>query len=181
MIFPAGTINQHINKMSLEKQWGGKKNITDKDRLDHWLAELNDPARKAREQTSGIAARMQTGKKLSPSELEHLRLHAPELYSQARRIIEERAAYEKKLRNARSKEEVRAIHAGSIVTVASGALGPANETAASGGEDMGLARVSALSEAHRDFTGTRPYAVLPETRRESEKRANRIRPFVRRG
>lgn len=56
-----------------------------------------------------VVSKFKSGQKLTPSEMEYLAKHSPELYEKAIRILEERKALERQLRSAKTKQEAAQI------------------------------------------------------------------------
>jgi len=169
------TFNQNSLKTTTSVSWGEKER--EHNRFQSWIEELNDPKKKDHQKTTSIAMKLQSGKKLSNSELDHLRRNCPELYNAARRSMAERAAYERKLRNCRSKEEVRRLHSTSTMSAAAGGVTSVRNGDSGGGETASI-RISALNAEHRDFIHTKQYKDMPETQKQIEKE-KRARRFIR--
>ncbi len=126
-----------------------------------------------------IMAKMNAGQKLSPAELEHLKKADPELYCKAVQIAAERKAYEEKLKNCKTKEEVQRVK----LTALSSIMGRVNDITNNPNipEDKKLAmlqhegrRAQAINEATAEYAKTTEYAQKPaEAERNREDKAER--------
>lgn len=115
-----------------------------------------------------INSKIRSGKKLSPGELEYLRQKHPEVYKKAVQLNKEREEYERRLRQCRTKEEVRALNASKI----SGLAGEMKRTGDSGGSDL-QDRITNIQSEHSRFTQGRRYKGLPVNEEERARRKKR--------
>jgi len=92
------------------------------------------------------------GKKLSTAEIEYLKQHDPNLHSQVLSIAMERQAYEKALRQSRSKADVNNYNTINLIGI-TGHL-------KNGGSEEQLMRANAIQEAHLEFLRSSKYASL---------------------
>jgi len=99
-----------------------------------------------------IRTKLRAGKKLSPAELDFLREHAPELYSKAVRVAQERDTYEQSLRRSRTKEEVTVKQNRKMAQVATYIKSCDPEEA-----EM---LVNAIQDANRNYKRSDEYAKL---------------------
>ena len=93
------------------------ENMNEKSNADIWketialmetsLVNVSEEDREAYEQK--IRQKMQSGKKLTPEELNYLRVYQPELYRSALRVETARKILRTKLKNCKSKEEVENV------------------------------------------------------------------------
>ncbi|GEM_PF-442343 len=113
-----------------------------------------------------IMAKLKSGKKLSPKELDYLKKHNPALYALAVRVQRMIKALEEKLKNARSKEEANDIIMGAMLSVSK--QDPAREYL-----------LAAINDISKEFHDSKQYASLPDTNEEADKKLqkkeNRIR------
>ncbi len=129
MNFPTiGSVTSAVKTMELTQKWQNRKSEinqsgiaknsfkgTDEDGqkvqslIDRFKTDVADQKKQAA--MSSITAKMKSGQDLSPAELEYLKENAPELYEEYLEIQAEREAYEKKLKECETKEEVRSVNA----------------------------------------------------------------------
>lgn len=103
-----------------------------------------------------IYAKVQAGKELTADEMSYLARNNPGLYQKAFRAQMMRRALESSLKSCRSKEEAQDVF--------SIAVGSINEK----DPDKEII-IAALRDAYKEFTKSKEYAMLPETKREAEK------------
>ncbi len=70
---------------------------------------LDKLSRRASFEKETVLAKLKSGKSLSGSELEHLRRTDPASYQKAKQLEAERAAYERQLRQCKTKEDVERL------------------------------------------------------------------------
>ena len=123
-----------------------------------------------------IDAKMRSGKRLSAAEMEYLKENDPQTYQKAREIQMEREAYERELKQCRTKEEVQRVKlshaAASMASVKNIETNPNIPEGAKLGLMMQeLAKTKALSDTEREFVESGGYQALPseEERRKAEK------------
>jgi len=127
-----------------------------------------------------IMAKMNAGQELSPAELEHLKKTDPELYSKAVQVAAEKKAYEEKLKNCKTKEDVQRVK----LTALSGVMTRVNSITNNPNipDDKKLEmvqhegrRAQAINEATAEYVKTSEYAQKPtEAERNAEDKAERI-------
>lgn len=115
-----------------------------------------------------IDAKMRSGKLLSAAEMEYLKENDPKTYQKAREIEMEREAYERELKQCRTKEEVQRVKfshaAAAMATVKEVDTNPNIPK----GEKLALimqelAKTNALGDAEREFIQSGDYRSLPST------------------
>lgn len=123
-----------------------------------------------------IDAKMRSGKRLSAAEMNYLKENDPQTYQKARAIEMEREAYERELKQCKTKEEVQRVKlshaAASMASVKNIETDPHIPEGAKLGLMMQeLARTKALSDAEQEFVKSGDYQALPseEERRRAEK------------
>lgn len=115
-----GTIHNTGKMLELTQKWEQKKesgNVLKKE-VDTMSAEkqqlqmFQERLEKEREgnEYSAIYAKMQSGQELSPAEEDKLRQHDPKAYMEYKADRMEQEAYEKRLRNCKTKEEAEKLH-----------------------------------------------------------------------
>jgi len=116
----SGTIYNAGKMLELTQKWEQKKNsgnivkrqekeLTPEERQ---LQNYQEDLERMREgnEYSAIYAKIQSGQDLSPAEEEKLRARDPKLYMEYKADKMEQEAYEKKLKNCRTKEEAQKLH-----------------------------------------------------------------------
>ena len=116
----SGTIHNAGKILEMTWEWEQKKssgNILKKDALEispeqSQLQMYREQLEKNREgnEYSAIYAKIQSGKELSPSEEDMLRAKDPKLYMEYKADRMEQKAYEKRLKNCKTKEEAESLH-----------------------------------------------------------------------
>lgn len=119
-----------------------------------------------------ISTKMMAGKRLSSAEMEYLKENDPQTYQKARTIEMEREAYERRLKQCRTKEEVQRVKfsqaASSLATVKNVESNPSIPK----GQKLALImqelhKFNAMSDTDRAYMQSRDYQSLPT---EAEKR-----------
>ena len=157
-----GNIGDYLKMTQLKNSWALKKqNITAKSPQEQMLKAFNDANADKDYSLDSITQKIEAGKKLSPAELDYIREKYPDLYRKAVKLAAEREAYEKALRNCKSKEEVQLLRTNKITEFVSQAQ------SGGGGDGPSLnSRVMSISEAHTAYTATSDYKTLPNTTAE---------------
>lgn len=127
-------------------------------------------ARAKQYSVEGLRNKLLMGKKLSGDEMMFLRDNAPELYQKAVRVAAEREEYARKLRNCKTKEDVRRLNMFTL-----GAYSSQGKNGGDGEENM--MRINAISDEHNIFVATKEYNSLPDDWKEEKEleRAERIK------
>ena len=122
-----------------------------------------------------IAGRLSAGKILNAAEKRYLRENDPEMYRRATMLEAERKLYRRRLKMARTKDEVRKLNMSASAHMVS-------EAGAAGSSSGGSSRVttdslettsmraSAIRNEHGAFVNTREYRKLPENMHELKRR-----------
>lgn len=124
-----------------------------------------------------IMAKMQAGQKLSPAELEHLKKTDPDLYTKAVQIGAERKAYEERLKNCRTKEDVQREKLNALSGVMIRVKGIQNDPHIPDDEKLKMIqhegrRSQAFNEASAEYERSAEYAQKPtEAERNAADRA----------
>lgn len=119
-----------------------------------------------------IQGKMKAGKRLSASDKEFLREHAPSLYDKAVRIEKERDQFNERLRHCKTKEDVRRLYMEKAQQL-DAEVKSVERSSMSAGEKMealefiGM-RMAAIQDEFMVFTGTPEYKRLPERKDEEE-------------
>lgn len=99
--------------------------------------------------------KLENGKKLTPDELQYLRMNDPVTYAKAARVQTLREAFKKQLENAKSKEEAADMYLQNMSRISED--DPAKKELE-----------AAYSDVYEEFKKTENYRRLPETRKEAE-------------
>ena len=130
-------------------------------------ASLHEQSRNTLRQNSLalITARLSAGKIISTAERRYLRNNDPESYRRASMLETERKLYRRRLKKARTKDEVRKLNVSAsaqMVADARAAGRPGASGTASGSLDVASMRSSAIRDEHGAFVNTREFRNLPE-------------------
>lgn len=126
-----------------------------------------------------IQLKVQMGQKLSAAEMEKLKEIDPQAYAKAKMIEAEQAAYEQKLRQCRTKEDVERLRMTTLSSVAANVQSIANNPHIPDNKKIEMLgheqrRATGINEATAEFAKTAEYANLPtEAERNEEYRAER--------
>lgn len=99
--------------------------------------------------------KLESGKKLTPDELQYLRINDPVTYAKAARIQTLREAFKKQLENAKSKEEAADMYLQNMSRISED--DPAKKELE-----------AAYNDVYEEFKKTENYRKLPETRKEAK-------------
>ena len=117
-VMMVNSLNTYTKNMKMQMKWHHKQTSGDykadgKTALGTQPEASGLPGMKKKdasaEKMSQIRAKMMGGKRLSSSDLEYLKEHDPQLYQKARSIEMEREAYERELKQCKTKEEVQRV------------------------------------------------------------------------
>ena len=171
-----GTIHNAGKMMQMTQKWEQKKdsgNILQKDASpltaeERQLERLKEQAESNREASklSGIYNKIMTGEELTPQEEEELRGHDPKMYMEYKADLMKRKAYEEKLKNCRTKEEVEKVHAEKIQGNFSRLQSVMNDPHITKEEKLKVARrmqgdTLASARILSEYKQTKEYADLP--------------------
>lgn len=99
----------HIQKkpeqLSPKQQAEQRENMSPKERDIQMFSDIAKNNREA-DKIQSIDTKLKTGKKLTDDEKKELKSKNPELYKEAIKVEQERSAFEKELKNAKTKEDV---------------------------------------------------------------------------
>lgn len=179
------SLNTYTRNMKMQMKWNERKSSGDYTSkgvsknssentsvVEKMLREQQEKAAELRKENASsvskqqIDAKMRAGKRLSAAEMDYLKEHDPQTYQKAKAIEMEREAYERELKQCRTKEEVQRVkttHAmASMATVKEIDTNPNIPK----GQKLGLimqelAKSNALGEAEREFIRSGAYRSLP--------------------
>lgn len=123
---------------------------------------------------NAVTAKLNSGQKLSSSEMEYLKSKDPELYNKAVQIEAERKAYEEKLKNCKTKEDVQRLQTLSLSTSMAKINSVVNNPNIPKGKKLEMIqdesrKVKAINDATAKFVKSAAYAKLPTDAELSEK------------
>lgn len=173
-VFGIGSVNMYAKSLKLEASWQMKKDSGDYtahiQSLDQWLGSSSIGGQETKEQTckkvQSIQLKLYSGKKLSSQEMEYLRKNDPQAYEKAKSIAAERKAYEEKLKNCKTKEEVERAKLSSLSKSFAIVNAVESNPNIPKGKKMEimleeLAKTKVIQEATRKFVESGAYAELP--------------------
>lgn len=110
MIF--GTAQSYAKTNFMKQKWNLKKQGIEYDEKNQWKATLMQQAsdEMKSKQISAISYKMKSGQKLTGSDLEYLKAHAPQLYTEYLKIVAEREQYKEELKKCKTKDEVNNLN-----------------------------------------------------------------------
>lgn len=175
------SLNTYTKNMKMQMKWKQRKSsgdYTSKGNTESLSATerlLRDQREKAAElmkqNTSSVSRqqidmKMRSGKRLSAAEMEYLKENDPQTYEKAKQIEMERQAYERELKQCKTKEEVQRVKfshaAASLSTVKETDTNPnIPEGAKLAIITQELAKTNALGDAERAFLQSGEYRALP--------------------
>ncbi len=120
---------------------------------------MDDEKQKKYEQK--IMAKLESGKQLSPKEMNYLRVHNPQLYEIARRVEIARQALRERLKHCKSKDEVQQTVSGEMEVVK--AMDKAGDPAAKYMAAM-------VQHEAKTFRESEQYQKLPQTEEEAKRK-----------
>lgn len=181
------SLNTYTTNMKMEMKWQQKK--TSGDFASDGAMTVEERLRKEAQETMGgiksgkskvsmgqIQTKLMSGKKLSSEEMDYLRENNPDLYKKAKAIEMEREAYERELKQCKTKEEVEKVK----MAHTAASLARVNDIKSNPnipkGEKLALMmeqlfKNKALGDVERQFVQSGEYKRLPseEEQRQAEK------------
>ncbi len=184
MLMISGTIRQNVqmatmNTLIEEKKTKGflekQANMSPEERMLEQFKEQAAQEKEA-EYTTGIANKVMSGKKLSAEEIEYLQQKNPELLKKYREMQEEMKAYERQLRNCKTKEEVERVRVNKINGYLAQAKSVSNNPVIPKGEKKAIleeimARLTNMEKVHMKFVKSVEYKELPKEQEIAKERA----------
>lgn len=192
MIPMIGTIKSAVKLAELDSKWQQKKeNIgkkvfqpeTAKTPEQLQIEAFQEDLERMRENDdyAVIYNKLKSGKKLSPKEVEYLQKNNPQAYADYKIAQAEKEAFKKKLRNCKSKEEVRELkvtemgnYLAQAKTVSSNPNIPKGKKLEILGKIMG--RVMGIEEVYQEFVKSTEYTGLENTRLENTDETKEKKP-----
>ena len=166
-----GTVSSFVKNKQLTAKWNERKSQLQqlKSTPNPMIVQLQRQAVESQRtmRLTMISSKMESGSRLSASDMEYLRVHSPDTYEKAVRIQREREAYERDLKNCRSKEDVERLKQSKLnqfVVEGRAIMSSPNIPKAQKGELMQFLkmRMNAILKAHAEFISSPEYYRLPE-------------------
>lgn len=192
MIPMIGTIKSAVKLAELDSKWQQKKeNIgnkifqqeTAKTPEQLQIEAFQEDLKRMRESDdyAMIYNKIKSGKKLSPEEVEYLQRENPQAYADYKIAQAEKEAFKKKLRNCKSKEEVRELKVtemGNYLAQAKTVSSNPNIPKSKKLEILGriMSRVMGLEEVYQEFVKSAEYTDMEETRLDNTEETKEKRP-----
>lgn len=135
-----------------------------------------------------LDAKLKSGQALTKEELEYLKKEMPELYEEAKIVEAEREAYEQKLKNAKSKDDVEKIQQEKTIEFHSKVKNTMNNPYLTDEKKYRImmtiqSSLSAVTDSHNKFLSSEQYSKLPredemktEKNRENKRKDNEDTP-----
>lgn len=190
MIPISGTIRNAVKLAELDSKWQQKKQsgkIFEKetDPQMRMLQQYQEDLQKMRKsnEMSSIAAKMKAGEDLTLEEIEYLQKNHPDMYREYLEIKGEKEAYERQLKNCKTKEEAERLKVNKMNGILSQAKSVMNNPNIPKGAKVGimeklLMKAMGIEKVHRLFVKSGQYAELPtdeeyaEEKREKSEETN---------
>jgi len=170
------SINAYTKSMEMKMKW--QKKQTSRDYTGDKTTSLDSSTQRqlediresqkdgSRQMAAQIDLKMMSGKKLSAEEMDYLKEHDPETYKKAKAIEMEREAYERELKNCKTKEEVQRVKASHAAAALDRVNDIKNNPNIPGGKKLELIKqehfkASALDDTMQAFTKGGEYHKLP--------------------
>ena len=186
------SLNTYTKNMEMKMKW--QKKQVEKDYTAHETTsadsavqkQLEDIRESQKDGSAQMAAqidlKMMSGKRLSAQEMEYLKEHDPETYKKAKAIEMEREAYERELKNCKTKEEVQRVKAAHAAAGLDQVNNIKNNPNIPSGKKLALikqelAKSTALEDSMRSFVKSGDYKKLPTEaeRQKAEKEMEEAR------
>lgn len=179
-----GTIQSQVKLQFLDAKWQKKKediNHKDKSNMtqdERMLQSLQEQARDVRKQqsTSDIYNKLKSGGTLTAEEIAYLKENDPEALADYEKAQAEKKAYEKALKNCRTKEDVDRLKMNKLGNFATEAKNIANNPYIPKDKKLQLMNklnneVCLIRDAQMEFEKSKTYENLPKEAEIAEERA----------
>lgn len=179
MIF--GTAQSYAKTNFMKQKWNLKKQGIEYDEKNQWKASLMQQAsdEMKSKQISAISYKMKSGQKLTGSDLEYLKAHAPQLYTEYIKIVAEREQYKEELKKCKTKDEVNNLNTMKVQEFMSQIHSVEGSGMSAGAKQAAMDRIQMhmanIQNEHQAFVQSTRYASLKWQkeidREEAEKEA----------
>ena len=192
MIPMIGTIKSAVKLAELDSKWQqkkdniGKKIFQPKEQKSSEQLQIEafqEDLERMRENDDYVMIynKLKSGKKLSPEEVEYLQKNNPQAYADYKIAQAEKEAFKKKLRNCKSKEEVRELKVqemGNYLAQAKTVSNNPNIPKSKKLEILGriMSRVMGLEEVYQEFVKSPNYTDLDDTKLEQKEETKEKKP-----
>lgn len=177
-----GTIRNTIKLAEMDQKWQqkkeetGKKEFAEMDPQSRQIALYQEDMRKIREnrQKEALNNKLKAGEGLTPEEIDYLKKHDPKAYQEYLEVKQEKAAYEKRLKACKTKEDVEKLKLHKMGHFMAEAKSIANNPNIPKEKKLELMekllkKVTGVQKKHMDYTASAQYQKLP-TQEEAEKK-----------
>lgn len=180
------SLNTYTTNMKMQMKWqqkktsgnftaDGAKTMEERLRKDAKEAMGDLMGGSSKVSLSQVQAKLMSGKKLSAQEMDYLRENNPELYKKAKSIEMEREAYERELKQCRTKEDVERVKMAHATAALARVKDIESNPNIPKGQKLGLImeqlfKTKALGDVERKFMESGDYKRLPtqEEQRQAE-------------
>lgn len=178
----SGTVRNAVKLTMLDNKWKQKKesgNLFQKELTPEqkMVNQFQEDMKKMREnnEMASIGSKIKSGDSLTPAELEYLQKNAPELYKEYMEIQAEKEAYERQLKNCKTKEEVERLKINKMNGILAQAKSVMNNPNIPKAQKLALAekflmKVMGIQDVHMKFVENGHYAALPTEEEVAEEK-----------
>ncbi len=182
MLMIAGTIRNAVKIAELDNKWQQKKesgSIFQKEMTaqEMQLNQFKEDVQKMRENDNmnAISSKLTSGMELTPEEIEYLQKNAPELYQEYIKSRQEKEAYERQLKNCKTKEEADRLKVNKMSSFLSEAKTITNNPNIPKAKkkellERILMRTMNVEKSHQKFIASGKYEALPTEEEQAKER-----------
>lgn len=171
----SGSVRNSVKLAAMDTKWQQKKNninsgkqvkLTQEEQQINMYQQQLDDIRES-QKPAGIDAKLESGRKLTPEEIEYLRKNNPQALRDYENTMRERKAYERQLKNCKSKEDVEKLKLTKMGEYAAAAKNITNNPHIPKDKKLELVKkllkqVSGITAEHLEFVESLQYQSLPE-------------------
>ncbi len=170
------SLNTYTKNMEMKMKWQKKQSNKDysadgsttiKDSVQRQLEDIRESQKDGSKQMAAqIELKMTSGKRLTAAEMEYLKENDPQTYQKAKAIEMEREAYERELKNCKTKEDVERVKAAHAAAALDRVNDVKNNPNIPGGKKLELIKQelfksSVREDAMQNFVKSGEYKKLP--------------------
>lgn len=164
-------VNMNKNKQLTPKQEAEKLEKMTSEERHMYNFKQNLRSNREASKVHAIDNKLKSGQKVTKEEMEELKAKNPELYEDAKKVQAETNAYEKSIKNAKTKEDVEKIKTNSMCKFSTEIKEVMNNTVIPKGKKLELVlqigrRFNGVVEVHNDFVKSGEFSNLPSDRQE---------------
>lgn len=181
-----GTIRNAVRLQTLENKWQQKKNNINADKQqkemtkeERLMANFQEQVDKERESNShaDIYNKLKSGGKLTSQEISYLEEHDPEALRKYREDQAEKAAYERELKNCRTKDDVERVKMNKLGNFTARAKKITNDPYIPADKKVELMnqmnnKLCLVRDAHQKFVKSKQYQDMPSDSELLEERTD---------